>query len=54
MDHSDPIPKKDKGKKLIKKQNSESANSDPKDCENNYGIDHLIIGEATHDSDDSE
>ena len=27
---------------------------DPEDCENTYGIDHLKIGKAKHDSDDSE
>ena len=40
--------------KLAKKRKSESAMADPEDCENTDGIDHLKIGEAKHDSDDSE
>ena len=38
--------------KLVKKRKSESAKADSKDFENNYGIDHLKIGEATHNLDD--
>ena len=40
--------------KLVKKRKSESAKADPKDCENYYGIDHLKIGEDTHDLDYSK
>ena len=53
MEHSDTITKKRK-EKLAKRRNSESAKLDPEDCENTYGIDHLKIGEATHDLDDSK
>ena len=54
MEHGDPIPKKKREKKLVKKRKSESAKVDPKDCENTYGIDHHKIGEASHYLDDSE
>ena len=40
--------------KIVKKSNSESTKADPKDWENTYGIDHLKIGEATPNSDDSK
>ena len=36
------------------KRKSDSATADPEDCENTYGIDHLEIGEAKHDLDDSK
>ena len=39
---------------MAKKRKSESAKADPEDCENTYGIDHLKIGEANHDLDDSK
>ena len=38
--------------KAIQKINIEITKVDLKDCENNYGIDHLKIGEATHNLDD--
>ena len=53
MEHGGSNPKKKK-EKLTKKHKSASAKADPKDCENTYGIDHLKIGEANHDSDDPE
>ena len=49
MEHDDPIPKKNKEKKLAKKRKSESAKVEPEDFGNNYGTDHLKIGEAKHD-----
>ena len=50
MEHDDPIPKKNKGG-VAKKRKSGSAKADPEDFGNTYGIDHLKIGEAKHDSD---
>ena len=38
----------------MKKRKIESAMAYPKYCENTYSIDHLKIGEATHDLDDYE
>ena len=54
MEHDDPIPKKNKEKKLAKKRKSESAKADQEEVVRNYGIDRLNIGEAKHDLDDSE
>ena len=48
MEHGDPILNKNKGK-LVKNHKSESMKAYPKYCESTYGIDHLKIGEATHD-----
>ena len=53
MEHGDPILNKNKGK-LVKNHKSESMKAYPKYCESTYGIDHLKIGEATHDWDDSQ
>ena len=47
------LPRK-RGKKLAKKSKSEISKADLEDFGNNYGIDHLKIGEAKHDSDYSK
>ena len=47
------LPRK-RREKLAKNCKSESAKSDPEDVGNTYGIYHLKIGEAKHDSDDSK
>ena len=53
MEHVDPIPR-EKKEKLAKTRKTESAKAEPEDFGNTYGIDHLKIGEAKHDSDESE
>ena len=47
------FPRKIRGQ-TSQKRKSEIAKVDIKDCENTYGIDHLKIGDATHDYDYSE
>ena len=42
------LPRK-RRKKKVKNYNSESAKAYPKDYADTYGIDHIKIGEATHD-----
>ena len=54
MEHDDPITNKTRWGGLDKTCKSESAKADPEDVVNTYGIDHLKIGEAKHDSDDSK
>ena len=53
MQHDDPTPKIKKGG-VAKKRKSEIAKADPEDFGNTYGIDHIKIGEAKHDSGDSK
>ena len=54
MEHDATITEKKKERKLTKKRKSESAKADPAGMDNTYGIDHLTIGESSHDSDDYE
>ena len=56
MENGDPINNKKKGGRVVvaTKHNNESAKVYPEDCDNIYGIDHLKIGEAKHDLDDSK
>ena len=47
--HDEPIPKKKKGKKHKKMQKIEQYNADPSDDGRIYGIDHINLGETSHD-----
>ena len=51
--HDDPIHKEKKGKQLIEKCKSKSAKSDPSEIGRTYGIDHLNLGESTHNLDNN-